>query len=248
MKERTRLEQEAIAEAAERQMRRCLMMQEIEERLEHEEAGKLLADHFGPYITISREAGAGGGQIAISVAEKLGWEVFDSKLLDFMAQHYHLPRDILTLVDERTASWLHDTFGGWLDRHLVSQSEYLEHLGKIVLLAAYNGRAVFVGRGVHLLLPREKGFAVRVIAPLDYRIKETMRVRGLSQEQARKSVEETDRGRREFVRRHFHHDVADPGLYDLVINVARIGPQAASDLIVEAAGHCLCETRILEQT
>jgi cytidylate kinase len=102
MKERTREEQEAIADAAERQMRRCLMMQEIEQRLEREHADEL-AERLGPYIAISREAGAGGSQIAQWVGEKLGWEVMDSKLLDFMAQRYHLPRDILDVVDEELA-------------------------------------------------------------------------------------------------------------------------------------------------
>ena len=45
---------------------------------------------------------------------------------------------------------------------------------------------------------------------------------------------EVDRGRREFVARYFHHDIDDPHLYDLVINVERFGPEAVAEKIVEA--------------
>jgi hypothetical protein len=60
------------------------------------------------------------------------------------------------LVDETTTSWLLDTFGKWLDRQLVTESEYLTHLGQLVLLAAQSQSAIFVGRGAHFFLPRER--------------------------------------------------------------------------------------------
>ncbi|MBI3468471.1 MAG: cytidylate kinase-like family protein [Planctomycetes bacterium] len=232
MKERTREEQEAVAEAAERQMRRWLLMHDIEQRLERERTAEELSNRLGPYIAISRQAGCGGGQIARLVAEKLGWELLDKKLLDFMAERYHLPRDILEFVDETTANWLHEIFGNWLDRCVVTQEEYVDHLGKIVLLAAQHGKVVFVGRGAQFVLPRDRGLAVRIIAPVPYRIEQTMRNRSLSRDQAKRSVDEADRGRAEFVRRYFLHDAADPLLYDLAINVERLGPQGAASLIV----------------
>jgi cytidylate kinase len=236
MKERTRAEQEAIAEAAERQMRRWLLMQTIEERLEHERAAEELADRLGPYIAISREAGAGGGQIARLVGEKLGWDVLDKELLDFMADRYRLPRDILEFVDEKTANWLHETFGNWLERQVVTQSELVDHLGKIVLLAARHGKIIFVGRGAQFFLPRENGLTVRIVASEKFRIEQTMRRRALSHDAARHWIEETDRGRRELVRRYFHHDVADPDLYDLVVSAEKFRPAGVANLIVEASG------------
>jgi cytidylate kinase len=133
----------------------------------------------------------------------------------------------------------------WLDRNLVSESEYVEHLGKIVLLAASSGKVVFVGRGAQMFLPRNKGLAVRIIAPLNYRIEQTMRQRGLNHALAKKWVEETDHARCDFVRSHFHHDVADPKLYDLVINLEPIGPHGARDLIVETAQCWMREAQLV---
>ena len=61
-----------------------------------------------------------------------------------------------------------------------------------------------------------------------------MQREGLNRDDARRLIEETDRGRREFVQRYFHQDIDAPHLYDLVINVQRIGPAGAVEQIVTA--------------
>ena len=110
-----------------------------------------------PYIAISRESGVDAGEIATLVAKKFGWKVFDRELLDYMAEHYNWSRVALDYVDERTASWFHETFGKWLDQQMVTQAEYVSRLGKIVLLAAQHESNVFVGRGAQFILPRDRG-------------------------------------------------------------------------------------------
>jgi cytidylate kinase len=185
-----------------------------------------------PYIAISRETGVDAAGIAKSVASKLGWKVLDSELLDYIAEHYHLSRLALDYVDERAASWFHETFGKWLDEQLVSQAEYVSRLGTVVLLAAQHESTVFVGRGAQFVLPREAGLAARVIAPRKLRVQRVMERRQCSQHEAEEFVDESDNGRAGFVRRYFHRDVADPRLYDLVINLERTSPEAAADLIL----------------
>jgi cytidylate kinase len=82
-------------------------------------------------------------------------------------------------------------------------------------------------------LPRECGLAVRIIAPLERRIERVMTRDGLDRMAAADHVRQTDLGRRDFARQHFRRDVADPQLYDLVINTAHLSPDAAAALIVE---------------
>ena len=53
-----------------------------------------------------------------------------------MAEHYHWSNVALDYVDEKTASWFHDTFGKMLDQQIVTQAEYVSRLGKIILLVA----------------------------------------------------------------------------------------------------------------
>jgi cytidylate kinase len=47
-------------------------------------------------------------------------------------------------------------------------------------------------------------------------------------------VEKTVQDRHEFVRKHFGKDVADPHLYDLVINTSRLTVPESAELIIQA--------------
>jgi cytidylate kinase len=219
-----------LSEAAERQMRIWALGMEARQRMEQEEQAKKPLIH--PYVAISREAGVDGGEIAKLVAKDFDWKVFDRELLDYMAEHYNWSRIALDYVDERTASWVHETFGKWLDQQLVTQAEYVSRLGKILLMAAQHESNVFVGRGAQFILPREFGMTVRIIAPRSERVIRVMSRRQCSRQNAEKFVDETDKGRADFVRRYFRHDVADPHLYDLTVNLERTSREAAVDLIL----------------
>jgi|tagenome__1003787_1003787.scaffolds.fasta_scaffold20896133_2 cytidylate kinase len=186
-------------------------------------------------VPVSREAGVDATSLSRAVAEKCGWQLFDRELLDYMAEHDHLSRLALEFVDERSVSWFHEMFSTWLEKQLVSQAEFVSRLGKVLLLAAQHENSVFVGRGAQFMLPREHGLAVRIIAPLAMRVRKIMEHRQCSEREANEFIETTDRGRAAFVQRYFHHAVADPHLYDLMINLAHIPREDAVDLIVSEA-------------
>lgn len=235
MKEQTREEPKILA-AAERQMQAWARTAEIEDRAIRAKELQRLAGSVEDYLAISREEGAGGSEIAQSVGQKLAWEVLDRNLLDRVADRFRLSRTMLELVDETRGNWVYDVLGTWMDRSIISAEKYVTHLIHVVLAAARQGNVVLVGRGAGFLLPREKGLAVRIIAPLGYRVRQVMHRQGLDEAEARRFVEEKDLGRREFVRRYFHRDIDDPHLYDLVINVERIGPQGAARQVLSALG------------
>ncbi len=230
MKERIREEPKILA-AAERQMQAWARRTEIEDRAEHAKELERLAASVKDYLALSREEGAGGSEIAQSLGGTLGWEVLDRNLLDRVAERFRDSRTMLELVDEKCSNWVYDVLGTWMERNVVSSEKYVTHLIHVVLAAARRGNVVLVGRGAQFLLPPEKGLAVRIIAPLRYRVRQTMQREGLDESAARRFIEQKDLGRREFVRRHFHHDIDDPHLYDLVINVERIGHQGAVEQI-----------------
>jgi cytidylate kinase len=209
--------------------------QEIAARASRTQTPQQVAGAIAPFITISREAGAGGGEVARLVGEKLGWEVLDMNLLDRMAERFHVPRFMLDSVDETESNWVYDVLGTWMDRKIIPHEKYVSYLGRVILAAARRGSCVFVGRGARFLLPRGKGLAVRLIAPEKYRVEQIMKREGLEAAEARRWVEETDRGRRDFVERFFHHDLSDPHLYDLVMNTEKFGTLGAAEQIAAAA-------------
>lgn len=232
MRTSSRPQSHELSEVAERQMRMWALRLESPQRPEEEKAAVSPKRLIRPYIAISRETGADAGELAKSIGAKLGWKVLDRELLDYMAEHYHWSPIALEYVDERTASWFHEIFGKWLDQQIVSQAEYVHRLGRVVLMAAQHESTVFVGRGAQFILPRENGVAVRVIASRKQRIECIVKRRRCNQQEAEKFIDETDKGRADFVKRYFQHDVADPQLYDLVVNLERTSRDAAAELIV----------------
>jgi hypothetical protein len=224
-----------LSEVAERQMRNWALTLQTQQRLAEEEEIVSVSQLIRPYLAISRETGVDAGDLAQAVAAKCGWKVLDRELLDFMAEHNHLSRLALEFVDERAVSWFHEMFGKWLDEQLVSQAEYVVRLGRLVLLTGQHESTVFVGRGAQFVLPRDRGLAVRIIAPHKDRIRRVMEKRQCSERVAMKFVDETDYGRAQFIQRYFHRDVTDPHLYDLVINLECMPRDAAIDVITTEA-------------
>jgi hypothetical protein len=222
-----------LSDVAERQMRAWAHKLQSQQQPTHKPPAKVIRELVQPYVAISRETGINGGAFARRVAAQLNWKAFDDNLLDYLAEHYHWSRLSLEFVDEKSASWFHEMFGKWLDRQLISQAEYVRGLGKVVLLAAQHESTVFVGRGVRFILPRASGLAVRLIAPVKQRIETVMRLRECNRDEAEDFVEESDRGRRQFVERYFHHDIAQPHFYDLVINLAHVTVDDAVALVVD---------------
>ncbi|MCA9178946.1 MAG: cytidylate kinase-like family protein [Planctomycetales bacterium] len=193
------------------------------------EAGQVRA---GQYVLISREAGAGGSDIAVSVAKLLGWEVLDHEIIDYMVEHYGASPKLLEAIDERRSPWLTEIVNSWTqDAGGMPTMKYVHRLHELFQLAASRGKVVIVGRGARFMLPRDGGLSVRIVAPLEHRIANTAAARGISTEQASQVVRKLDREREAFVREYFHHSADDPQFYDLIVNSEQLGKERVADLI-----------------
>src|SRR5271166_2490097 len=95
-----------LVAAAERQMRTWAHFAEQQdpaaERRYHDQ--ELQATRL--FVTIARQAGASGSEIARLLGRKLGWEVYDRNLLDLVSQRFHELRLMLDLVDETHGNWI----------------------------------------------------------------------------------------------------------------------------------------------
>jgi cytidylate kinase len=223
----------SLALVAEQRKRQWTLGIDVQERLEKEASAHELPQVIHPYISISRETGAGGGAIARRVRETLGWDLLHREILDEMASRFKLPRDMLNYLDETTSNWLLECLGKWINQRVVTQSEYIVHLSKMVLMAAQHASTVFVGRGARFILPAERGLAIYLVAPHPMRIEHVRRSRSCSAAEARKYIKETDEGSRDFIRTYFNRDMGDPHQYDLVINRAHVSEPTAAELIVD---------------
>jgi cytidylate kinase len=220
-----------IDKLADHNIRKWVLTEHARERLAR---GKV-DENVGPYITVSRETGAGGSEIARLVGNKLGWDVLDHEIIDYIADKYGTPHSLVELVDEKRANWIQEVFTTWIEGQSFTQPAYLHRLTRLLLLAAHHGKVVIVGRGAQFILPRNRGLSVRIIAPLEFRIEQVILQRGLSTHDARKFIEDSDRQRQGFIKSHFRHKCADPHVYDLIIKVENLVREDAVNLIVAAA-------------
>ena len=218
-------ESRAIAQLVETQWKKWLLL--TQQRAAKEALGPF------PTVAISRERGSGGGLVGKQVADRLGFVLFDSEIVDHVARAAAVDRMVVVHMDERSQRSIKE----WTDRVVqgkrFSAQGYMAHLTKTILAAGEKGNAVIIGRGAHLLLPVERCLRVRVIAPMEIRI-ERLCASGLKRAEAESIIAETDRHRAQFIQENFHVSDADPLLYDLVINTSEIALETATELIVRA--------------
>jgi len=141
---------------------------------------------------------------------------------------------LLESVDERRKGWLQECLEAFGSGSTVSESAYVRRLVETLLALASRGECVLVGRGAPQLLPAATTLRVRLVGPVADRVKVVRQRFGISEEEAARWVAKTDAERGRFVKDHFRKDPADPRLYDLVLNSARLSAGECADLIVEA--------------
>jgi cytidylate kinase len=228
----------AVAAAAEQQMQRWLLEHRGQAKGTPAAAGDSAAS-IGPYVAISREAGAGGSQTSRLLGEILGWNVLDGELIECMAETYHTSPAMLELVDEKTTNSITEVFKSLREPHSLSQLQYVSRASRMIFMAAHTGKVIFVGRGAGFILPGKCGLSVRLIAGHKYRVQQIMERRHLSFKEAEDYVTKTDADRHALAQQYFHRDASDPHVYDMVINVERFGPQLAARQIADAVASCL---------
>jgi len=219
-------ESSAIAQMVEKQWKKWLL-------LAQQKPSKPTPGPF-PTVTVSREKGSGGSIVAKQIAEQLGFVLFDSEIVDHVARSASVDRLVVMHMDERSQRSIQERSDRMIHGRRFSVQTYMAHLTRTILTIGEKGRAVIVGRGAHLLLPVERCFRVRVIAPTEVRITRLSAASGMERSQAEAAIAETDKQRAQFIQENFDQSDANPLLYDLVINTGEIALETAAELVVLA--------------
>ncbi len=188
-----------------------------------------------PYtVTISREAGAGGSEIARRLAEELKMDLMGGQIIKRVAENARMSTNVVETLDEKAVSRVDSMINSlFVSRHL-SPDTYLRHLTWVIGTIGEHGNAIVVGRGANFILPKEKTFRIRVIAPKEFRVQHFMKSRGMTKEDAMKYVNKRDEDRGGYIKNYFKADAGDPSLYDLVINTEVTGIEGALRIILSA--------------
>lgn len=187
-----------------------------------------------PVVTLSREYGAHGAAVGRLLAERLGFDFWDKKLVQTIADDAGASQRVIETLDEQRKNAFADVLGSLLKSHGLSASEYFERLARVVQTISDHGAAVVLGRGANYLVPADRALRVRVIAPFEVRVAGVMARGGLDEKGARAEVRLIDTERAAFVRQAYGRDVADPADYDVVLNAGSLDAPAAVEVMVAA--------------
>ena len=187
-----------------------------------------------PVITVSKEPGAGGNILAQKIAERLDLDLFNRDIIKEIAESAKISASVIETLEKERLSGVEDFISSLVNKHYLYPGLYLEHLMKVVCTIAEHGRAVIVGRGANFILPPKKRFSVRMVAPLDVRIKNISRRFGVSADEAKRRIIQRESRRRAFVRQSFNADISDPLHYDLTINTGNLSMESAVEAVIGA--------------
>jgi len=187
-----------------------------------------------PVITISREPGSGGSIIGRKIAESEGLDFFHKEIITKIAESAKISNMLLETLDEKGLSLIEEWISVLVNRQHLWPDQFLQHLMKVIGTIGKHGKAVIVGRGANFILPPERTVRVRIVAPLETRVKNVAKQFGVSQDEARKRVIRTESDRRAFIRKYFHADISSPLNYDLIINTGNFDLEGAVETIRKA--------------
>jgi cytidylate kinase len=185
----------------------------------------------GPTITISRQPGAGGSEIARKLAKDLKMDLMGGQIIARVAESAKMSEKVVRTLDEKNVSTLDSWLTSFFTARHLWPDVYLRHLSKVILTIGKHGNAIIVGRGGHFILPPENTFRIRFIAPLEQRIMRIMKTHKCSREEAESYIAQTENDRSAFIKKYFHEDVGDPAHYDLVLNTANLSVEEAAAVV-----------------
>lgn len=180
-------------------------------------------------ITISRQIGAGETTIAPAVAERLGWETLDQKIMDRQVEEAGATLPRVAHYDERAPGVIE----AW--RHPIEPQKYFQALKRVMGGIAARGNVVIVGRGGNFLLKEADAIHVRLVADLAFRLQRVMELRWVNEGPAREIIEKCDRERAAFVRHYFGADVDDPLHYHMILNTSLLGIEGVIETLANEA-------------
>ena len=199
-------------------------------------------------VTISRQYGSGGSDVAARIAKALGWRLLDNAIIDRVAEELGTSVAEVEAREERVPSLvqrLADAMALGSPEMLTpiadaslppSDEKLLAVTRRVIAEAIASGPVVLVGRGAQsMLAERSDTLHVFCYAPTAALVARAMRRLNLDAAAAQKAVEETNRQREQFVRKHWNRSWAAHENYHLCVNTDWLGIDGAADLIIGVA-------------
>lgn len=196
-------------------------------------------------ITINRESGSGGREIAYRLGEMLGLKVYDKAVLEGVAEKYHLTlQEIERIREEKLTFWddfcrFYRQFGAAGDSYQaenkkVTSRELFYVEAQIMRNLAQQESCIFVGRsGFHVFKDNPDAIRIFIMADREVRIKRFAQRKGIDEETAAKMIDETDNAREKYTKTFADTSRYDARNYNLTINVTPFTTESVAALLAD---------------
>jgi Cytidylate kinase-like family len=196
-----------------------------------------------PCITISRQTGTRADIIGHRLIEILNeysyeddtkWTYFDKNLIEKVIADHHLPEILSRYMDEDKINNLKNVVNELLGN--TSGWTFVHKMSETIWQIARLGKAVIIGRASNVIAAKLKNtFHVRLVAPVDWRVKQTQEGYNLvNYKEALEFVKKEDASRRSYLKTYFLKEVEDPLLYNMILNVSKLGFEESAELIAQS--------------
>ena len=182
-------------------------------------------------ITVEREYGSGGGQIASRLASRLGWKLWDQLLTNEIARLMDCACRVVEEREEKRDPLFHRLLMAFMrgshegslnaPRLKIADAACIREVAeRVVKNAAESGQCVIVGRGsAYYLQSRTDAFHAFIYAPFDDKVRR-LRAEGKSEKEAIQLVETVDRDRAAFIKQYFDVEWPERRCFHLMTNSA----------------------------
>lgn len=186
-------------------------------------------------ITIGRQHGSSGREIARLLAEKLNYKCYDKEIVDEAANHSDFSRDLIDAFDEKRMSAFILHAGGYgLNENFRLNMQVVSAQFDAMRNIAEKGNCIFVGRCAdYILRDHDDLVSVFILGDMDERLKCLERRQGLDEAEARKKIKEVDKDRSSFYRYYSDQTWGDAQNYDMCINSSKLGVEGTVQVILD---------------
>ncbi len=188
-----------------------------------------------PTICFSRKIGVGALEVADVLAEMIGYRVVDREILEHIAGEAKLSEKTVAMFDERYPGKLNEFLALAFGEKAFIKSDYAKHLFNAIYSIAWLEPTIFVGRGAHLLLPRDRTLAVRFIGSKAHRVKRLAGILKVEEKDVERKLSDIDSEQRDFFKRVYGKKDARLEEFDMGINLEYIAdPTCAAIIVIQA--------------
>jgi len=195
-------------------------------------------------ITINREMGSGGAYIGQQLSQKLNLFYADREIITKAAKQLSLAAEKLEQYEERvSAFWASFAkmyavgIPGYIispETRIPTDAEIFEAETKVIQHIAEKGAAVIIGRcGSHILREKYNCVSLYLHGDISIRAERIKQLYHLTEEEARKRVEQNDKDRALYYQTFTSKSWADARQYEMCLDTSQIGLDKSVDIIIK---------------